>query len=30
MKASSLLHPRDQIAAIMERIYGHEKTTTSG
>jgi ribulose-5-phosphate 4-epimerase/fuculose-1-phosphate aldolase len=26
----SLLHPRDQIVAIMERIYGHDMTTTSG
>ena len=26
----SLLHPRDQIVSIMERIYGHEMTTTSG
>ncbi len=30
MKAFSLLHPRDQIVAIMERIYDHEMTTTSG
>jgi L-fuculose-phosphate aldolase len=30
MKAFSLLHPRDQIVAIMERIYAHEMTTTSG
>jgi len=30
MKSFSLLHPRDQIVAIMERIYGHEMTTTSG
>jgi L-fuculose-phosphate aldolase len=26
----SLLHPRDQIVAIMERIYSHDMTTTSG
>ena len=26
----SFLHPRDQIVAIMERIYMHEMTTTSG
>lgn len=26
----SLLHPRDQIVAIMARIYGHDMTTTSG
>ena len=26
----SLLHPRDQIVSIMERIYGHDMTTTSG
>ncbi|MCX6966911.1 MAG: class II aldolase/adducin family protein [Verrucomicrobia bacterium] len=26
----SLLHPRDQIVAIMARIYGHGMTTTSG
>jgi L-fuculose-phosphate aldolase len=26
----SLLHPRDQIVAIMQRIYGHDMTTTSG
>lgn len=26
----SLLHPRDQIVDIMERIYGHDMTTTSG
>lgn len=26
----SLLHPRDQIVATMERIYGHDMTTTSG
>ncbi|MDP3850581.1 MAG: class II aldolase/adducin family protein [Luteolibacter sp.] len=25
-----LLHPRDQIVATMERIYGHDMTTTSG
>src|SRR5258708_14269762 len=25
-----LLHPRDQIGATMERIYGHDMTTTSG
>jgi len=30
MKSFSLLHPRDQIVAIMERIYDHEMTTTSG
>jgi L-fuculose-phosphate aldolase len=30
MNSLSLLHPRDQIAAIMERIYDHEMTTTSG
>jgi ribulose-5-phosphate 4-epimerase/fuculose-1-phosphate aldolase len=30
MKAFSLLHPRNQIVAIMDRIYGHEMTTTSG
>jgi L-fuculose-phosphate aldolase len=30
MKSFSLLHPRDQIVAIMERIYNHEMTTTSG
>src|SRR5881392_1082364 len=30
MKAFSLLHPRDQIVAIMDRIYAHEMTTTSG
>src|ERR1700693_1966790 len=30
MKSFSLLHPRDQIVSIMERIYGHEMTTTSG
>jgi L-fuculose-phosphate aldolase len=30
MKNFSLLHPRDQIVAIMERIYSHEMTTTSG
>ena len=30
MKTFSLLHPRDQIVSIMERIYGHEMTTTSG
>jgi L-fuculose-phosphate aldolase len=30
MKAFSLLHPRDQLVAIMERIYAHEMTTTSG
>jgi L-fuculose-phosphate aldolase len=30
MKAFSFLHPRDQIVAIMERIYAHEMTTTSG
>ena len=26
----ALLHPRDQIIAIMARIYGHDMTTTSG
>jgi L-fuculose-phosphate aldolase len=26
----ALLHPRDQIVATMERIYGHDMTTTSG
>lgn len=26
----ALLHPRDQIVSIMERIYGHDMTTTSG
>jgi L-fuculose-phosphate aldolase len=26
----SLFHPRDQIVAIMQRIYGHDMTTTSG
>src|SRR5438067_870566 len=26
----SMLHPRDQIVATMERIYGHDMTTTSG
>jgi L-fuculose-phosphate aldolase len=26
----SLLHPRDQIVATMNRIYGHDMTTTSG
>jgi L-fuculose-phosphate aldolase len=26
----ALLHPRDQIIAIMVRIYGHDMTTTSG
>lgn len=26
----SLLHPRDQIAATMDRIYGRDMTTTSG
>src|SRR5271165_6545565 len=30
MRSFSLLHPRDQIVAIMERIYDHEMTTTSG
>ena len=30
MKTFSLLHPRDQIVSIMERIYSHEMTTTSG
>jgi L-fuculose-phosphate aldolase len=30
MKGFSLLHPRDQIVAIMDRIYAHEMTTTSG
>ncbi len=30
MKAFSFLHPRDQLVAIMERIYAHEMTTTSG
>jgi L-fuculose-phosphate aldolase len=30
MKAFSFLHPKDQIVAIMERIYAHEMTTTSG
>jgi L-fuculose-phosphate aldolase len=27
---TSLLHPRDQIVAIMDRIYAHDMTTTSG
>lgn len=26
----ALLHPRDQIVATMDRIYGHNMTTTSG
>ncbi len=26
----SLLHPRDQIVATMDRIYAHDMTTTSG
>lgn len=26
----ALLHPRDQIVTIMERIYAHDMTTTSG
>lgn len=26
----ALLHPRDQIVATMQRIYGHDMTTTSG
>lgn len=26
----ALLHPRDQIVAVMERIYGRNMTTTSG
>ena len=30
MSTFSFLHPRDQIVAIMERIYLHEMTTTSG
>lgn len=30
MKNSDLLHPRDQIIAAMDRIYGHDMTTTSG
>jgi L-fuculose-phosphate aldolase len=30
MNTFALLHPRDQIAEIMERIYEHEMTTTSG
>ena len=30
MNTFSFLHPRDQIVAIMERIYMHEMTTTSG
>ncbi len=30
MKAFSLFHPRDQIVGIMDRIYKHEMTTTSG
>jgi L-fuculose-phosphate aldolase len=30
MNTFSFLHPRDQIVAIMERIYLHEMTTTSG
>lgn len=30
MKHFSLLHPKDQIIATMERIYGHDMTTTSG
>ena len=30
MSTFSFLHPRDQIVAIMERIYMHEMTTTSG
>lgn len=28
--AFHLLHPRDQIVATMERVYGREMTTTSG
>ncbi len=30
MNQSNLLHPRDQIVMIMERIYGYGMTTTSG
>ena len=30
MKTFSLIHPRDQLVAIMDRIYAHEMTTTSG
>lgn len=30
MKYKPHEHPRDQIVAIMERIYAHEMTTTSG
>jgi L-fuculose-phosphate aldolase len=30
MKTFSLLHPRDQIVAVVDRIYGHGMTTTSG
>jgi L-fuculose-phosphate aldolase len=30
MRAFSYLHPRDQIVEIMQRIYAHEMTTTSG
>jgi L-fuculose-phosphate aldolase len=30
MRAFSFLHPRDQIVEIMQRIYAHEMTTTSG
>lgn len=30
MKQFPLLHPRDQIIRIMERIYQHDMTTTSG
>ncbi len=30
MSFFSLLHPRDQIVDTMERIYGHNMTTTSG
>src|SRR5580704_2075540 len=30
MRSFSLFHPRDQIVSIMERIYSHEMTTTSG
>lgn len=30
MKHFPLLHPRDQIICVMERIYAHDMTTTSG
>ena len=26
----SFLHPRDEILALMQRIYGYRMTTTSG